>query len=86
MSTTSGSFSAPVRIDSVRTDIRFAATETSQQDPFSSTYYNYFLGDYNVMAGAGDYTFIAPAEAFSTVKGEAATYSPSDTHEASGSR
>jgi hypothetical protein len=33
------------------------------------------------MAGAGDYTFIARAEAYSTVKGEAATYSPSDTHE-----
>ena len=79
--TPSGTFSAPVRVDSVRTDIRFAATQISQPQATAPAYYQYFLGDYEVMAAAGDTTLIARAEAYPTVKGEAATYPPSNTHQ-----
>ncbi|MEV7027343.1 sialidase family protein [Kitasatospora sp. NPDC093558] len=64
-------FAGPVQANSIQTDIRFAAYKDT----------TYFLGDYSQMASGGPYTYVARAEAYSTVAGEPACWPPTETHQ-----
>lgn len=66
-------FSSAVRVNSVRTDIRFAANQGDR----------YWLGDYSQMATAGQETAIARAEAYPTSASESksASWPPTVTHQ-----
>lgn len=72
-STDSGvTFSKPLRINIVkRTDVRFAAYSRASA----------FLGDYNQVAVGKSWAYIVRCEAYSTKKGEPATFPPTVHHQ-----
>ncbi len=64
-------FSAPQRVNSVRTDVRFAAFSRASA----------FLGDYSQVASAGRFTYIVRTEAFRLSLDEPATFPPTVHHQ-----
>ena len=64
-------FTAPLRVNRVRTDIRFGAVSRGGT----------FLGDYDQLAVGGGLTYVVRAEAFSVVPGEPATFPPTVHHQ-----
>lgn len=64
-------FSAPQRVNSVRTDVRFAAFSRASA----------FLGDYSQVASAGPLTYIVRTEAFQLSRNEPATFPPTVHHQ-----
>jgi hypothetical protein len=64
-------FTAPLLVNKVRTDIRFGAVSRGGT----------FLGDYDQLAVGGALTYVVRAEAFSVVPGEPATFPPTVHHQ-----
>jgi hypothetical protein len=64
-------FSAPLRVNSVRTDVRFAAFSRASA----------FLGDYSQVSSAGRFTYIVRTEAFRLSLDEPATFPPAVHHQ-----
>lgn len=64
-------FSAPQQVNSVRTDVRFAAFSRASA----------FLGDYSQVSSAGPFTYIVRTEAFRLSRKEPATFPPTVHHQ-----
>lgn len=64
-------FSAPLKVNSVRTDVRFAAFSRASA----------FLGDYSQVAITGSWTYIVRCEAFALSRREPATFPPTVHHQ-----